>query len=74
MHVERDHVTPMRFVYIYLIAYFAVVFGALVALQTGGAFQHIPLTWLLIGLTLAVGFGILLAVSSRSTKPNVPSE
>ena len=56
----------MRFVTIYLVAYFALVAGALFALWAGGALQQFPASWIVIGLMIAVGLGVMLALSART--------
>lgn len=62
----------MRLVSIYLTCYFLLVLGALVALWTGGVLQHLPVLWVIIGLAIAVGLGMLLALTMRraTTIPN----
>lgn len=62
----------MRFVRIYLAGYFVLVIGALAALWYGGVLQQIPAGWLLIGLMIAFGLGIMLAVSAG--KPEITRE
>jgi hypothetical protein len=62
----------MRFVNLYLIGYFILILGALGALWYGGALQQISATWLLIGLMIAVGLGVMLAVSAG--KPEITRE
>jgi hypothetical protein len=62
----------MRFVNIYLIGYFILVVGAVAALWYGGVLRHISATWILIGLVIAVGLGIMLAVSAG--KPEITRE
>lgn len=62
----------MRFVNIYLIGYFIVVLGALAALWYGGVLRHISPTWIVIGLMIAAGLGIMLAVSAG--KPEITRE
>jgi hypothetical protein len=54
----------MRFVTGYLIGYFALILGALLALWQGGALPHIGAVRVLVALVIAVGFGLLLAVAS----------
>ena len=54
----------MRFVHLYLVGYFILILGALAALWYGGVLRHVPAIWLVIGLVIAVGLGIMLAVSS----------
>ncbi len=62
----------MRFVNIYLIGYFVLVIGALAALWYGGVLRHISPIWILIGLIIAVGLGIMLAISAG--KPEITRE
>jgi len=62
----------MRFINAYLIGYFILVIGALAALWYGGALQHISTGWVVIGLVIAVGLGIMLSVSAG--KPEITRE
>jgi drug/metabolite transporter (DMT)-like permease len=54
----------MRFLKLYLIGYFILLFGAALALWQSGILAEIPGVWLAIGAVVAVGFGIMLAVAS----------
>jgi hypothetical protein len=62
----------MRFINAYLIGYFLLVLGALAALWYGGALQHVPVMWIVIGLVIATGLGIMLSVSAG--KPEISRE
>jgi hypothetical protein len=62
----------MRFVNIYLIGYFLLVIGALAALWYGGVLRQISPVWILIGLVIAVGLGVMLSVSAG--KPEITRE
>jgi hypothetical protein len=62
----------MRFVHIYLIGYFLLVLGALAALWYGGVLRQISPMWILIGLVISVGLGIMLSVSAG--KPEITRE
>jgi hypothetical protein len=62
----------MRFVHIYLIGYFILVLGALAALWYGGALRQIAPMWIVIGLVIAVGLGIMLSISAG--KPEITRE
>lgn len=62
----------MRFVNIYLIGYLILVLGALAALWYGGALRHMSATWVIIGLVIALGLGIMLAISAG--KPEITRE
>jgi hypothetical protein len=59
----------MRFVHLYLVGYFVLIIGALAALWYGGVLRHVSALWMVIGLVIAVGLGIMLAVSSG--KPEI---
>jgi hypothetical protein len=54
----------MRFLKIYLIGYFILLFGAGLALWQSGILRQIPGVWLGIGAIIAIGLGIMLAVAS----------
>jgi hypothetical protein len=51
---------------LYLIGYFILLAGAILALWQAGILRQIPGVWLAIGLVIAVGLGVLLAVSSTT--------
>ena len=51
----------MRFIHFYLIAYFALIAGAALALWRAGVFTRIPPGWLVLAALIAVGLGVLLA-------------
>jgi hypothetical protein len=62
----------MRYVNVYLIGYFVLVLGALAALWYGGVLRQISATWIVIGLVIAIGLGVMLAVSAG--KPEITRE
>jgi hypothetical protein len=62
----------MRFINAYLIGYFILVMGALAALWYGGVLRHVSATWVVIGLVIAAGLGIMLSVSAG--KPDITRE
>ncbi len=59
----------MRFIHLYLVGYFLLVVGAVLALWQSGALAMVSAIWIAIGLIIAIGLGIMLAVSSG--KPEV---
>lgn len=59
----------MRFIHLYLIGYFILIGGALLALWHAGVLAHIGALWIAIGVIVAIGLGIMLAVTSA--KPTV---
>jgi len=62
----------MRFIHLYLIGYFVLVVGAVLALWQAGALARISGTWLAIGMLIALGLGIMLAVTAG--KPTITNE
>ncbi len=54
----------MRFIHLYLIGYFILILGAGLALWQAGVLGRIPGVWLGIAAIIAVGLGLLLAVTS----------
>lgn len=62
----------MRFVNVYLVGYFLLVIGAVAALWYGGVLRQISPMWIVIGLIIAVGLGIMLSVSAG--KPEITRE
>ena len=61
----------MSFIRVYIVGYFVLIVGALVALWNADVLSRIPLAWIAIGLIIAVGLGVMLAVTStaRSARP-----
>ena len=62
----------MRFINMYLIGYFVLLLGAVAALWYGGVLRQVSPVWVVIGLVIAVGLGIMLSVSSG--KPEITRE
>jgi hypothetical protein len=62
----------MRFINMYLVGYFVLLIGALAALWYGGVLSHVSPVWVVIGLVIAVGLGIMLSVSGG--KPEISRE
>ena len=56
----------MKFMRLYLIGYFVLLLGAVLALWQAGILRQISGVWLAIGLMIAVGLGVVLAVSSTT--------
>lgn len=64
----------MKWTGLYLAGYVVVVLGILAALWKTGVLETIGTTWTLIGLVIAVGLGIMIAVANGGTKTNVQVE
>jgi len=62
----------MRFINMYLVGYFVLLIGAIAALWYGGVLRHVSPAWVVIGLVIAVGLGIMLSVASG--KPEITRE
>jgi len=62
----------MKYVNIYLVGYFVLVIGAVLALWQAGVLDAVRPIWIGIGLIIALGLGIMLAVSSG--KPEITRE
>jgi hypothetical protein len=62
----------MRFINMYLVGYFILLIGAVAALWYGGVLKNVSPVWVVIGLTIAVGLGVMLSVSSG--KPEITRE
>ena len=62
----------MRFIHLYLVGYFVLVVGALLALWQAGVLARVSGTWLAIGMLIVLGLGIMLAVTAA--KPTVTRE
>jgi len=54
----------MKFLKLYLVGYFLLLVGAVLALWQAGVLKEIPTVWLAIAGIVAIGFGIMLAVAS----------
>jgi len=55
----------------YLVGFVVLVCGVLAALWKMGILDSIGTTWTVIGVVIAIGFGIMIAVSNSGTKENI---
>ena len=58
----------MKWMGIYLMGYVILVAGIIAALWKAGVLERLGTTWTLIGIVIAVGFGIMIAVTSSGEK------
>jgi hypothetical protein len=58
----------MRFMHLYLIGYFVLVVGAGLALWQAGVLQRVAPAWIGIAALIAVGLGIMLAVTASGPR------
>ena len=61
--VNLHEVESMRFIHLYLVGYFVLVVGAVLALWQSGVLARVSAIWIAIGLVIAIGLGIMLAVT-----------
>jgi hypothetical protein len=62
----------MRFIHLFLIGYFVLVLGVGLAMWQTGLLSRVAPIWIGIGALVAIGVGIMMAVSSG--KPTVSEE
>jgi hypothetical protein len=61
----------MKWTGVYLIGYVFLIGGLLAALWKLGVLASISTTWILIGVVIALGIGIMLSVSRSGSKENI---
>ena len=61
----------MKWTGIYLVGYVILIGGILAALWKMGILASIGTIWTLIGVVIAIGIGIMLAVSHSGSKENI---
>jgi hypothetical protein len=61
----------MKWAGMYLVGFIVLLGGVLAALWKLGILARIGTTWTLIGIAIAIGLGIMIAVSNSGTKENV---
>jgi hypothetical protein len=62
----------VRFIHLYLIGYFLLIVGAGLALWQAGVLARLGAIWIVIGMIIALGLGIMLAVTAG--KPTVTQD
>ena len=61
----------MKWMGVYLLGYGLLVVGALLALWKTGVLASIGTVWVAVGLVVALGLGIMIAVSNSGRKENI---
>ena len=61
----------MKWTGVYLIGYVFLIGGLLAALWKMGVLASVGAAWTLIGVMIAIGIGIMLAVTSSGSKENI---
>jgi hypothetical protein len=62
----------VRFIHLFLVGYFVLILGVGLALWQTGMLNRVAPIWFGIGALVAIGLGIMLAVSSG--KPTITEE
>ena len=62
----------MKFINMYLIGYLILIVGICLALWQSGVMDNIGGVWLGIGAVVAIGLGIMMAVSSGKPSGTAP--
>ena len=61
----------MKWTGMFFVGYIILMGGVLAALWKLGILADIGTTWTVIGVVIAIGVGIMLAVSNSGTKENI---
>lgn len=61
----------MKWLQIYLVGYAILVMGMLAALSKLGVLDRIGTEWTLIGVVIAIGVGIMIAVTGSGDKKTI---
>ena len=61
----------MKWTGLYLLGYVILVGGLLAGLWKLGVLERIGATWTIIGVVIAIGLGIMIAVSNSGSKQNI---
>ena len=61
----------MKWAGMFLVGFVVLIGGVLAALWQFDVLQSIGPTWTLIGVAIAVGFGIMISVANSGTKENI---
>lgn len=61
----------MKLAGVYFIGYVVLVVGVVAALWKAGVLERVGTGWTVIGLVIALGLGIMIAVANRGTTGNI---
>jgi hypothetical protein len=64
----------MKWTGIYLVGYVIMLGGIIAALWKSGVLERIGTTWTIIGVVIAIGIGIMIAVANSGRKENIRIE
>ncbi|HXF77282.1 MAG TPA: hypothetical protein VN598_00350 [Usitatibacter sp.] len=61
----------MKWAGMYFVGFVVLMGGILAALWKLGILQHIETTWILIGVAIMLGIGIMVSVANSGSKENI---
>ena len=61
----------MKFAGLYLLGYVILIGGIIAALWKTGVLERIGAAWTAIGIVIAIGLGIMIAVANSGSKENI---
>ena len=61
----------MKWAGMYFLGFVILVGGILAALWKLGILQHVETTWILIGIAILAGIGIMFSVANSGAKENI---
>jgi len=64
----------MKWTGIYLVGYIIMLGGIIAALWKSGVLERIGSTWTIIGIVIAIGVGIMIAVANSGKKESINIE
>ena len=64
----------MKWAGMYLVGFVILIGGILAALWKLGILQNIETTWIVIGVVILVGVGIMVSVANSGAKDNIQIE
>jgi hypothetical protein len=64
----------MRWTGAYFLGYVILLAGILAALWKTGVLQRVGTTWTIIGVVIAIGLGIMIAVANSGRKESIQIE
>ena len=64
----------MKWAGAYFVGFVILIGGGMAALWKLGILQNIETAWILIGVTILIGLGIMVSVANSGTKENIEVE
>lgn len=61
----------MKWAGMYFVGFVILIGGVLAALWKLGLLQNIDTSWIMIGVAILVGFGLMISVANSGTKENI---